>query len=109
MVDGFKDLAGAGEGAGCVEAFDEHANPLDDHLGIERREETGKGQGRKGTGRDGKGRDGKGREETGREGTGDAMAEGRGRGSGRGRVLIRASQIHECNIQYTIYNMRYSV
>ena len=100
MVDGFKDLAGAGEGAGCVEAFDKHANPLDDHLGIERREETGKGQGRKGTGRDGKGRDGKGR---------DGRRNGRRE---REREWQRES-VNSCKsntrMQYTIYNMRYSV
>ena len=77
MVDGFKDLAGAGEGAGCVEAFDEHVDALDDHLGIERREGTGKGNGREGRGREGKGGkggEGAGREGKGGEGKGDAMS-----------------------------------
>jgi hypothetical protein len=77
MVDGFKDLAGAGEGAGCVEAFDEHVDALDDHLGIERREGTGtgKGNGREGTGRDGKGGEGRGRATQCQEGDGEAGAE----------------------------------
>ena len=76
MVDGFKDLAGAGEGAGCVEAFDEHVDALDDHLGIERREGTGReGKGWEGKGREGKGGEGRGRATQCQEGDGEAGAE----------------------------------